>query len=57
MDPNAAMIDLLEAIETGSRIDAENALDDLMRWIRNGGFPPNTAAAIETLRERMKDAS
>ena len=55
MDPNAALIALLQAIEDQDSVDADAHLANILDWMRRGGFAPNCQAAIETLRERMRD--
>jgi hypothetical protein len=55
MDPDACLIRLLEAIGDNDWDESLHALDDLFQWLSRGGFAPNTQAAAETLRERMRD--
>lgn len=41
MDPQAALYELLEAIEDGDREKALDHLDALHGWIKGGGFLPD----------------
>jgi hypothetical protein len=51
MDPNAALIELLEAIRDQDEHAARDTLDNIQTWMRLGGFAPNTTRAIEALKQ------
>lgn len=40
MDPNQAFVDLIHAFKDGDCEQAETVLDDLLQWVRRGGFLP-----------------
>lgn len=40
MDPNATMRRLLDAIQVQDEDECDAALEDLVSWLRSGGFPP-----------------
>ena len=42
MDPQAAWNRLLDAYSARDPVDAKDAADDLLVWLRSGGFPPQT---------------
>lgn len=42
MDPDAALKDLLDAVEEGDSDRVAELSDALNGWIANGGFPPKT---------------
>ncbi len=41
MDPNATVQLIIEAIRTGDADGLADACEDLARWLRAGGFPPD----------------
>ena len=56
MDPNATLKTLLFAIIGGDVEDARQDAEELVRWLRKGGFPPNWMLVIERfIREEMED--
>ncbi len=40
MDPNATVSRILEAMNFGEADDMQEAAEDLLSWLRGGGFPP-----------------
>ena len=53
MDPDAALITMLEAIENRDRATAYLYFKVIFAWMQKGGYPPNCQAAVETLRDRI----
>lgn len=43
MDPQAAWNEMLDAISQRDWDLAQERADGLLKWMRNGGFPPQTA--------------
>jgi hypothetical protein len=44
MDPNATMRRLRDALQTGDRDEALEALGDLLDWLKKGGLLPEWPA-------------
>jgi hypothetical protein len=42
MDPQATWQRMLDAYSARDRIEAIEAAEDLLGWLRRGGFPPQT---------------
>lgn len=42
MDPDAALKELLEAVEAGDTDRVRQLADGLKHWLSQGGFPPKT---------------
>jgi len=42
MDPDAALKELLEAVEVGDRDRVTELADGLKQWLAQGGYPPKT---------------
>lgn len=40
MDPTACLQRCLDALDDGDQDEAREAAEDLLRWLDNGGFPP-----------------
>lgn len=53
MDPTASWDEILELIEDGYKNEAIEMMEELERWLNNGGVPPeqftSTAACLNTL--------
>ena len=45
MDPQAAWQRLIDAYASRNWIEATAAAEDLLAWLRNGGFPPQTLSS------------
>lgn len=51
MDPSATLLELLESIAARDSNAAEEALENLMQWIKRGGYIPESIhAAMDAVR-------
>jgi hypothetical protein len=53
MDPNACMERILQAIRDGNRSEAFEAMEDLLGWLKFGGFPPRFSDEMAGARQVM----
>lgn len=61
MDPNATMAMVAVALAAGLNSDARDHLDDLVDWLKRGGFPPTNGphtfgVVLAALRDRLPAA-
>jgi hypothetical protein len=54
MDPNVCLDRILAALENKDFGEADEAAEDLIQWLRRGGFTPRRSAEIE-LNKAMTD--
>lgn len=54
MDPNACLDLILTALTGKNFVEADDHAEDLIQWLRHGGFTPRRSAEIE-LNRAMTD--